>query len=285
MGKFSVCLVLAIGALAACGSSNNATIDAAKIIDAPRPIDAKVFLDAPPPMFDFSCVGNSAPTTATATITISGTVQEIYINGTAPAIRALVGAALDACKADCTNANHLDGNPPTATMTSATTTGTFSTKAIPTLTMPLDGYMKGAHSGDRNTLVFPPAPLIADLAAVPMLVFETNAYGLVKGFLGVSETAGNGSILVGFLDCMNMPISDSANLVVTVKQGGVNVTGAMVKDVSSFSSMLAGSYVVFNVPPGLTEIGATYKGTTVLRTHTIRVTADSTTETLVRPGY
>src|ERR1700689_1537858 len=83
MGNLRVCFVVAL-ATTACGGGSAKSPDAAvKLIDA-EPGDSKGFMDAPPPMFDFSCMGNTAPTTATATITVMGTVEEASINGITP---------------------------------------------------------------------------------------------------------------------------------------------------------------------------------------------------------
>src|SRR5579871_5232039 len=107
MGKLSVCVSFAL-VLAACGSSSSNKNDGGGGggggIDAPGTgIDAKVFMDAPGP---FSCVGDSAPTTANPNVTFSGTVSDVTIVpmvGLSPAS----GATVDACTSDCMNANKL----------------------------------------------------------------------------------------------------------------------------------------------------------------------------------
>ena len=61
MGKLS--LTLFVVGIAACGSNNNNTVDAHIVvpIDA-KPIDApKVFNDAPPVTYDFTCFGTDGP--------------------------------------------------------------------------------------------------------------------------------------------------------------------------------------------------------------------------------
>src|SRR5258706_9991272 len=70
-------LIVLVG-LVACGGNNNAPD--AKVVVQDAPPDQKVFLDAPPPMFDTSCIGNSPPTPS-ATVTIAGNVQEGSLGG------------------------------------------------------------------------------------------------------------------------------------------------------------------------------------------------------------
>src|SRR5690349_7283311 len=101
MGFVRGCFGAGVLALVACGS-DNATPDAS--IDAVP--DAKVWDDAPPgPTYDLSCSGNSAPTTATAQITLSGVVTNAGV-----ADNPVEGATVKACKAgapDCTGSNQL----------------------------------------------------------------------------------------------------------------------------------------------------------------------------------
>jgi hypothetical protein len=85
-------------------------------------------------------------------------------------------------------------------------------------------------------------------------------------------------------DCNNTPISDANNLTISVQQGGSNVGDAPVS-AGQLSPMAAGFFLVCNVPPGAaTTVSAKY-GSMDLRAHDVQVTAGTTTETIVRPGY
>jgi len=64
----------------------------------------------------------------------------------------------------------------------------------------------------------------------------------------------------------------------------VDVAGTTVVDASQFSAMAAGTFIVFNVPTGATEVGATYMGHT-LRAHTVLSVAGQTTATQIKPGF
>src|ERR1043165_6452255 len=66
--------------VAACGSDHGAMPDA-KMADAAKMIDAKVFMDAPPPTYDLSCYGMTPGTTVDTAITVTGTVGELSQSG------------------------------------------------------------------------------------------------------------------------------------------------------------------------------------------------------------
>jgi hypothetical protein len=98
-------------------------------------------------------------------------------------------------------------------------------------------------------------------------------------------------MLLAVTDCASAPITDSANLTVVVKQGGLVVQGTTVIDASTLDPMLAGTFAVFNVPAGtaqqgslVTEVSGMYK-TKALRAHDVRVFRNATTGTQLRPGF
>lgn len=280
MGNLRACSAIALLALAACGSDHAKDIDASiKIADAPP--DMKVFEDAPPPMFDFSCMGNAAPTTATATVTLSGTVRQVSINGTTPSIDPLANATVDACDAataTCTGQSKLG----TATSDAM---GDFSIAPISTNMMPLDAYLQMTAQGSRTVLTYPASPFVADQGNIPMLTFTPEAIAALQ-FLGCTQNdALNGMVGVAVTDCANMPITDAANLTITIKQGGSPVTGTTVINLGMLQQQAAGVYIVCNVPEDAsTEVGATYK-TMALRAHNVKVVKATTTATILRPGY
>lgn len=283
MGKLSLCL-FTLG-VAACGSDNKGTADATVVVpqDAKAFMDAppKVFMDAPPPTFDFTCEGNTAPTTVAATVTVSGVVTQIDIQGTTPSITTLDGATLDGCKAgaaNCTGANQY------GTEVTSAGGGAFSIGPITTGGASLDAFVTMTKTGDRDARVYPASPVVADLANVPVLTFTNMAFTELDMFLQLGQQAQNGTLAIYVTDCANTPISDSSKITLSVKQGGNAVPNTKTVDVGMLSSMAAGIFIVSNVPPGDTEIGATYL-THTLRAHTIGVIAATTSETVVRPGF
>lgn len=266
MGNVRTCLVIA---LAACGN-DKAVLDAS-MSDAPP--DAKVYMDAPAAVVDLSCTGNPAPTAATATITLSGTVQSVDVGG-ATAINA---ALVEACRAGttCNGQDRLDNNNSNAT-------GNFTLGPMNTNSMPLDVYLRMSKTSVRTMHVFPPQAMQADQAMIPIATFGPTVLGFV---CSGQNDANNGVIVLAYFDCMNQRITDSANLVVEVKQGGVPVAGATVVDLGAQLPQAAGTYIVCNVPANnTTSVGGTYKGTALLA-HNVRVVAGTSTSTLVRPGY
>jgi hypothetical protein len=279
MGKLSLTLIV-VGT-AACGSDNNNTVDAHIVppIDA-QPIDApKVFNDAPPVNYDFTCLGNAAPTTAAAAITASGIVTQVDLQGMTPSIAPLDGATLDGCKSgavNCTGPNHYG-----AQATSAGG-GLFSIGPFDTGATPVDIYVNMTFTGDRPARVYPAGPLAADQPNIPVLTFTNSAFGGLSVAFG--QMAANGTVGLLVADCANTPIADAANVTLSIKQGGNAVAGTTTLDASTLSAMAAGLYIVFNVPPGETEVGATYKGMT-LRAHTVTVLQATDSETIVRPGF
>jgi hypothetical protein len=72
-------------------------------------------------------------------------------------------------------------------------------------------------------------------------------------------------------------------LTISVQQGGSNVGDAPI-DAGAANSMAAGLFLICNVPPGTTTVGAKYMAMD-LRAHDVLTTAGTTTETIVRPGY
>ncbi len=286
MGNLRASLSVALLALiapAACGNDSASTpVDALIIVDAADP-DAAI--DAPPPpdaapVYDFSCVDNAAPTSAPATLTLAGTVQEIYLNGLQPGIRASANASLTACVADCIGQDSLDTVGPTPA------NGTFTTAALDTGGTPLDGYLKVTKSTTQPTAVYPAYPLATSLAGIPVLMMDSVVYTNINFAPGVSHTAGNGVVVAFVTDCANTPITGAT---VTVTRGG-NAVGDPVQDASGFGAQAAGGYLAFDVVPEAsnaapaTVISATYNGTTFL-SRTVRTTANALSIAQIKPGY
>jgi hypothetical protein len=270
MGNVRAYLALALLSVAACGDDGgNATADAATP-DAPP--DAKIFNDAPAPMFDFTCVGNSPPT-ADATIDIAGTVQNVSGSFTSPTVAAAGGVTVAVCQGTCVNNDQL------ASTTSAND-GAYSFDDLPTSNGEgLDVYLRGTRAGDRTSFVYPASPFTSSPPAVPIVTFSSTF------FPALIQSPNNGILIVALIDCSNMPITDSANVELSIKQNNVEVTGTTVVDASSFDPNLAGGFLVFNVPPGeVTTVGATWNGM-ALRAHDVRIVATTTTVTLLRPGF
>ncbi len=291
MRAIRTCILASLAAVAACGGGSNKDVDALIIIP-----DAAI--DAPPdafePVFDFACMGNTAPTTAQAMITLGGTVGEVVVSGTTPSVQAAHNATVAVCKGDCANANQLDTK--TTPMMGCPAMGCpYTSSPVATGGTPLDVYVKATKTGNLTTYIYPPSPLTMNLMNAPVVMFASTTIQLL-GLIGITQDAQKGIMFVAVADCANMPITDTANVTLSIKQDGQPVQGTTQVDASMFAAQLAGTFVIFNVPAGTiptngdppagkaTEIGATYKTKTLLA-HTVTVFPNSTTASAVRPGY
>jgi hypothetical protein len=278
MGNLRACLVVALSALAgACGDDGNTVADAS-VDSAP---DSKIFLDAPPPMFDLTCIGNSPATPAT-TVTLSGKVQQGDINlSTFMFMITPIGSAtVKACDTAACNGPS-DGSDVTDNA------GDFSIAPITTGGTAVDDYLMMTKSGVRTTLVYPHAPFVADQAGIPILTFGSTATSLLNNLDGC-DTA-EPLIAVAVTDCANSAITDTANVNITVKQNGTPVAGAKVHDLSTVipnaPAEIAGLFLICSVPANnATILSATYYGMYFLAID-VKTAAARTTTTQLRPGY
>ena len=279
MGNLRAVLSVSLLSFAACGGDGGSAKPDAPVIHLDAAVDAAP--DTPPlpdaPSYDLTCLNNTAPTTANATVTISGTTQEISVSGGGPSVMPVSGAMVKSCKGDCTGQNNL------GTVTSGMG-GAFTTAPLATGGVPLDGYIDVTRSGDRRTLVYPPSPLTMNQSGVPVLMFNSQAFALLNG-AGVlnppQNDTNNGLVGIIVTDCMNVPITEG--VVVSVKQNNMTV-GNDPLDLGSLAAQGAGTWLIANVPPGNTEVGATYNGMT-FRAHTVVSVVASTVTTGVRPGF
>jgi hypothetical protein len=198
----------------------------------------------------YTCAGQAFPTTAPATITVSGTVSD-FISGP------LTGVTVAAFKTG------------TAVAIDSTTTdvqGKFS-MTVTTGGTPLDGYVKASKSGYIDTYAFPSAPLPAS-AAITVPVVTPTEFNLLAKQAGVTPTAGKGSLGLRPVDCAGAAV---ATATVTTSPS------------SSPYSDGAGDFFVFNVAPGNVDVGASFQSHT-FHTHTVTAVADAVTITIIAPG-
>jgi hypothetical protein len=246
-----------LATLAACGGGNSGPDASIVIPDAP----ADAAPDSPPPPdaqeFDFSCENDPPATTAPATITIAGSVNDIDL---ASQMQVPVSGAT-------VNAFRNGTAQPIATATSDNN-GAFS---LPLTTggTPIDGFIESSKAGHHTVRIYPPNPLIADQANLPALMLNNTAFGLIGMFAGTSPDAG-----IIILDCAGTPI---AGATLTVKQGGQDV-GTIVDG----SQLQPGLFFVGDLAAGDTVVGATFNGHT-LRSHTVVAANNTLVTTVVTP--
>lgn len=278
MGKLNACFVVGVLALAAaCGDDGGAATKMDAAVDAPP--DAKIFMDAPPPMFDLTCIGNTTPpTTANANITLSGTasVADGDIIGGFDVTAA--DATVKACDTVACNGS-ADGSDATDPATGAWSIGPIATGGAP-----LADYLEVTSTGVRTSFIYPGVPFTADQGMIPALMFGP---GIVTLLDNLCDTNGP-MITLAVTDCADDPVTDTANIDVIVKQGGAVVANATIIDLSTIPMappQVAGLFLVCDIPANnVTNIGVQYNGMNFLA-HDVKAVNGTTTGTLVRPGY
>jgi len=259
--------------LLACGGGGSSKPDGnIVIVDSPPeapPIDSPP--DAPP--LDFSCLGMPQPTTAPDPITVSGTTAEISQGGANP----LANVAVAVFKVGVQNALQ---------QLTSDAGGAFASGNITTGGKPFNGFLRASLATYRTTALFPPAPLADTTAGIPVLMVSNGTFQLISGVAGATQDdTANGALFIAVTDCANTPVADAT---LTVKQGAADV--GTIFSLGSLSQQAAGVFIVFNVPPGATDIGATFMGMT-FATHSVisfkkaKATDEGTTTlSTVRPG-
>jgi hypothetical protein len=265
MTTLHACAFVALSAFAvACGGGNSDNNPDALIVI----LDAAP--DAPPPppdapSFDFSCMNNPAPDTAPATITVAGTAQDIDL-----ATQTFEGVAAAAVVArDATDT--MVGAP-----TVSDVDGNWTLTALLTGSVPIDGYVEASKTGHRTTRVYPPQPMSADQSGIPVPLLASGTFSLLVGAAGAEQSAANGTVGLVVLDCAGTPVGGAT---ISVKQNDTEVGTQF--DLSQFQP---GAWFIFDVPPGETVVNATVQGMT-FRAHTIGVEAQTTSGTIVNPGF
>jgi hypothetical protein len=271
MRKISAVLFIAA---AACGNESTTQPDAPPTPDAPP--------DAPPDAFvrqpDFSCMGNSAPTDAPAEVTITGgglASQMLYattdLQYTPPTTITSVPVA--AAKI----AGFRTGTP--AQQGTANTDAMGDWSFMMDGVTAIDGYLAATKTGHRDYRFYPPSPIAMDTTVPPILLLNDQTFGLLVQLSQKEQLPANGTVGLAVLDCANMPVTGAE---ISVKQGTTEYADDA--HVYSLDQFQAGLYFIFNIPPGVTTVTATYNGM-AFRAHDVAVLAATTSTTAVRPGY
>ena len=269
--------LFALTTLVACGDDGGSTtiVDAMTIVDA-APVDNAPPVDQPPAItYDFSCFGNQ-PSAIATTVMISGTAQEVYLDGTMPGVRPANATAIKACKGDCMNANQLE------VLQATGTTGDFTTMAIATNGAEIDGYLSATRSGDLPTLLYPHAALRQSLDGAPLLMIQSSLLQALA-LIGLPEQEPeNGVVAIAVTDC-SATLQGVDGVTITLTQGG-NPVGDDPLDAGQFAAEAAGVYIITNVPPG-TVIATATMGSQGFLMNDMTVAAMTVTTAQIRPGY
>ena len=198
----------------------------------------------------YSCTNTAYPTTAPASITVTGTVTEF-------ASSAVAGARVDAFK-----------NGTATSIDSATTDslGRFSL-TVATGGVPLDGYLRAAKTGYLTTYAFPSAPLPAN-TSLTLAVVTPGEFNILASASGVTPVAGKGSLAIRPVDCTG-----------AAAVGGTVATSPAATAYSDGS----GDFFEFNLAPGSVTVGGATQSH-VFHQHAVTAFADAVTITIVAPG-
>jgi len=220
--------------------------------------------DSSGPAPGFECLGAPIPTTAPATIVVSGQIRQNAFSPTA-----LGGAIITAFRIGATDSLAVDtSNTPGFYSLSITTGGT-----------PVNGYLRVTHSGFVDTYAYPSRPLFADLST-KVLMPTSNELALLSAAVGVNTGAGNGFIGVIVKDCDGTAIAGAT--VSTNPAGTVRYNSGSTPSPSATSTSSDGIAYVFNVTAGNVTVMANASGN-VLRQHVVNARADVVTLTEIQP--
>jgi hypothetical protein len=276
MGNLRACLAVATIALAACGDDGATTKNDAAVDT--QSIDAKIFMDAPPPVFDFSCIGAAAPTVP-STIALSGFAQRADLNGAFQlTLTPIDGGTVTVCETTACNGGGLDEGTSDAA-------GDWAITGVNTGAVPYNAYLRLVADTNRTTFVYPGLPFTADQAGIPIITLGAGLIGLTDTF---GCAANEPIVLVAVTDCANTPITDNANVDIVVKQGGTVVASAEATSLAGIPGApaeISSLFIVCGVPESdATELSATYNGMPFIA-HSVKTVNSTTTATQLTPGY
>jgi hypothetical protein len=222
--------------------------------------------DSSTPDTAFACLGAALPTTAPATITVSGQTKA---NALAPT--ALAGAVVVASRT---------GTDTLAADTSDTPG--FYSLSIPTGGTPVDGFIRVTKSSYLPTYAYPSRPLAAPLTNNNVLAITSIEFGILGTAVDESQTAGNGFIGVVVKDCDGTPLAGATVQTNPAGANAVHYNAAGAPSSTATATAADGVAYLFNVPAGNVTVMATAGGHT-LRQHVVNARADVITLTEIQP--
>jgi len=253
-------------AMAACGGSSDApTTDAPPgAIDAAGGADASTTPDAMPT--PFGCNGQPLPSSAPATITISG--KTVAVNGTQTA--AVSGVEVAA----------FVGN----TMGTTATSGGSGDYAVSVQTggKPVDAYVRARKQSSLDMYLYSAVPMSKDGPNATLVMVKQSDLDLLALGSSVTQSGSKGFVTVIVIDCLGNPVS-GATVSVTPSTGAtIRYLAGGKPSTQASATDAGGTALIFNAPAGTVTIGATADGKT-LRAHAIDARAGVVTATVVQP--
>jgi hypothetical protein len=242
---------------AACGGdSKNPAADAAPDSPEGAPIDAPGADAAPAP----------------AMITITGTAVERTVGGTSPVAGATV-------------AGYRNGNDATAVATATTAANGTFTLTIATGGVALDGYIKATKTGLKDTYLYPPTAIAADIVA-PVNMISPGTLNVLTAFASGMQTAGKGLIALVVVSGMTADSTPVTGAMVssTPAAGPYRYNGGNgLPDPQATMTAADGTAFIFNVPPNVNVVVNATKAGSTFTSHGVRAVPDQFTTTLITP--
>jgi len=216
------------------------------------------------PTAGFECLGQALPTTAPATILVSGQVRK---NVLAPTV--LGGAYVFAFRT---------GDTTTLAADTSSTPGFYSLTII-TGGTPLTGYVRASDSAHITTYAYPAIPLAAD-ATENILMITNSEFSFLAAAAGITPVAGDGFIGLVVTNCAGTPVAGAT--VSSTPAGTVRYNAGGVPSSTTTSTADDGVAYIANVAAGDVTVKATASGHT-LRQHVVNARADVITLTQIQP--
>ena len=204
-------------------------------------------------------------------VTVKGIASEVTVSGRTPTAGVMVSA-------------FKEGG--TASIVTATTDAAGAyTLVIPTDGMPLDGYLIGKLAGKKDTYLYPPRPISADLPSAPVLILTQATFDAAATIAQTPQVAGMGWVGIQVFDSANMAV---AGVVVTSSPAGTvryNSAGPNgLPSKTATSTAADGIAYIFSVAPGTVTISASGgTGNLSYHSHTVNARPDQVTTTLIQP--
>lgn len=223
----------------------------------PPPDGTNPTIDAPP---------------ANAMITLSGRAVERSVSGTMAVADATVAAY------------RLSDEATPVGMTTTDAAGDFSL-TIETNGEALDGYLKVTKTGLVTMYMFPPAPVAADLAMIPLNMVSTGTFDALSTIAGANQDPAKGVIAVAVMDGPTTAANPVAGATVASNPAStpIRYNGANGLPSSTATATAAdGVAYIFNAPVGTVTVSAMKTGST-FTSHPVKAYAGALTTTLITP--
>ena len=220
--------------------------------------------DSSGPAAGFECLGQALPTTAPATISVSGRITQNFLSPTA-----LRGAYIFAFRTGATDTLAAD---------TSDTPGNYDV-SFATGGTPVNGYIRVTDSTHITTYAYPAVPL-ATSDTQNVFMATPSEFSFLASAAGIAPVAGDGFIGLVVTNCAGAPLAGAT--VTSTPAGAVLYNAAGVPSSSAKSTAADGVAYIANLPAGNVTLQATASGH-ALRQHVVNAHADAITLTQMQP--